>query len=284
MKFQKGRNTVGLVLRTFATKSDLIPERVKQVKAFVEKAVETRLINRIDVLVWADKRYEGCDCGGTAEAMRRALVSNTVVSEVSSSDIFCGLLNYGVALQLRHGIDYSIIASSEAVPYFSAENLENMLAAAGKGALSVGLAITELTESILEGRIANTFAMWHNASLVQVGGFDLVAAKPLRGELAAYLRGWTEKDGGREVFYHRAGVEEIIPLIRLVDTFGPCIAPIRPVGEGVSYIVPDPRVDRTGYERHLQKMGTKRERQTAFAASIGADLSYLKGGVMPDYR
>jgi len=72
-----------------------------------------------------------------------------------------------------------------------------------------GVAINELTPSVLEGRLANTFCLWDNLALLSVGGFDLRAAKPQRIERAHYMRGWSKDKG--EVFYHLAGVEEVIP-------------------------------------------------------------------------
>ena len=97
------------------------------------------------------------------------------------------------------------------------------------------------------------------------------------------MRGWDERQG--DVYYQLAGVEEIIPLARLVETFGPCIAPIVPRGAGVQrYKVPDPVRDPELWRRHVAKMGTKYERQVALLSQIGKDLSFLKGGVMPTYR
>ncbi len=82
-----------------------------------------------------------------------------------------------------------------------------------------------------------------------------------------------------------AGVEEVIPLARLADTFGSCIAPIIPQGEGVQgYQTPDPIKDPEGWERHLVKMGTKFERQSTLLSAIGYEPSFLRGGVMEEYR
>lgn len=287
MSFVKGRNTVGLILRTFAPKPGLVKERVEQIEKMLEAAVGVEVFHRVDILVWADERYDGSDCGETAPVLQRLKIGYTSrfdvsVSEIKAGDVFCGTLNYGIAKQLRHSIDYSLIASSETATYFTQSNIGPMLEAASNGARAIGLAITELTDSIIAGRIANTFALWHNESLMQVGGFDLRAAKPMSTETAMYLRGWSKTSG--EVFYPLAGVEEIIPLVRMVDTFGQCIAPVLPVSAEGAYKVPDPKLDPEGYARHQKKMGTKFERQAALAASVGADLSYISGGVMPAYR
>jgi hypothetical protein len=59
-----------------------------------------------------------------------------------------------------------------------------------------------------------------------------------------------------------------------------------PQGTGATqvYEVPDPKTQPELYARHIAKMGTKLERQTALLASVGYDLSHLRGGVMEQYR
>jgi hypothetical protein len=52
-----------------------------------------------------------------------------------------------------------------------------------------------------------------------------------------------------------------------------------PLGEGVQrYQAPDPIQEPNLWSRHVAKMGTKIERQIAHLASIGFDLSFLRGG------
>ncbi|MFA5099213.1 MAG: hypothetical protein WC461_03345 [Candidatus Paceibacterota bacterium] len=285
------RKKVGLILRVYAAKEDQITARAMMIEKAVAAAREAtvdgqQLIRRIDVLVWSDKNYTESDCGQTAAALREKFSGekNLFISEFFYGDIFCGILNYGIVHQLRHGVDYSIIASAEAFSYMTPETTEAMVDAACSGALAIGVAINELTQSILDGRLANTFAMWDNVSLMTVGGFDLRAAKPANDSVAYFMRGWSpEKE--ENVFYHLAGVEEVIPLARMVETFGPCLAPILPRGEGVQhYQAPDPAVNPELWQRHIAKMGTKFERQCALLASIGIDPSFLKGGVIPEYR
>ena len=285
------RKKVGLILRVYATKAADVPNRVTMIEKAVAAArgaiVDGKpLIQRIDVLVWSDQNYKDSDYGQTVEALRQKFGSekNLFVSEVKHGDLFCGILNYGIVHQLRHGVDYSLIVSAEAFSYMTPETMEKMVDAACKGALAIGVAINELTQSILEGRVANTFAMWHSESLMTVGGFDLRAAKPANEFSAHYMKGWSSEKG-ENVFYHLAGVEEVIPLSRLVETFGPCIAPILPQGEGAQqYQAPDPVRNSDLWLRHVSKMGTKLERQSALLASINIDINYLKGGVMPEYR
>lgn len=285
------RKKVGMILRVYATKAEDVPNRVSMIEKAVVAARKATingksLIQRIDVLVWSDRNYKDADCGQTTEVLRHKFAGekNLFVSEVRHGDIFCGILNYGVVHQLRHGCDYSLVVSAEAFSYMTPETMRMMVDAVCSGARVVGVAINELTRSVLDGRIANTFAMWHNESLMTVGGFDLRAAKPANEFSTHYMKGWSPEKN-EHVFYHLAGVEEIIPLARLTETFGPCIAPILPKGEGIQqYQVPDSVKSPELWQRHISKMGTKLERQSALLASIGIDINFLKGGVMPEYR
>ena len=273
---------VGLILRVFASKEDDIPNRIKMIKDAISAARKmvvdgVQVIRRIDVLVWSDKNYKDSDCGKTAPALREALKEEkgVFVSEVEHADIFCAILNYGVVHQLRKGVDYNIIASAEAFSYMTPETMSDIINAACKGAKVIPVAITELTQSILEGRGANTFAMWDGESLMTVGGFDLKTAKPSDDRTAHYMKGWSQEKG--DVYYQLAGVEEVIPIARMIQTFGACVAPIVPSGEGVkAYIVPDAATQPELWLRHISKMGTKFERQSAHLASIGVDPSYIK--------
>lgn len=288
---------IGALLRVFAKKPEFVAGAIEQTLALAEKFATITVdgqpvVRRIEVLVPRDESYADVDCGETASALRTAIDTlswakgRVFVSEVRHGDLFCGILNYGMARLLRAGCDYGIVASKEAGSYFNQETAEAMVTAAASGARAIGLAITELEQSIMEGRIANTMGMWHIESLMQVGGFDLRSAKPKKNNVIIHrVQAWDKSRDEPSWAYDLAGVEEIIPLVRLVQTFGPCIAPILPQGAGAQrYIVPNPVDDRAGYERHVNKMGTKRERQTYFANSEGADLTYLKGGVMATYQ
>jgi hypothetical protein len=292
---------VGLILRVFSPKPELVEKNADQTMDAVSTASSINIdgkcvFSRIDVLVSADERYGDTDCGLTEEALAVAktkyaekfldnnvdipsVFTNSKVSVVRNGDIFCGMLNYGVAHQMRDRIDYSMILSGGVKDYLTTENVTMMLSALEAGARVTGLAITELAPSILDGRIANTCAIWDNVSLMTVGGFDLRAAKPLKDDrLADYVRGWSSEKG--EVFYNAAGVEEIFPLVRLVKTFGPCIAPIQPVTGARWEVSNDPDVQK----REQSKLGTKFERQMRWLVAEDVDASFLKGGVMSEYR
>ncbi len=252
------------------------------------KADKSKFFSEVMILIPRDESRIDYDCGKTASALEEMLrmqppdedkfTSNISIHEVKHGDLFCGVLNYGVTKLLREGIDYVGIISSGASSYLTAENMNAIYQAFEGGAKAAGLAIEELQQSILEGRLANTFAFWDAIALMSVGGFDLRAQQPKKDDRTApYLRGF-----GSDLYYPLAGVEEIIPLTRLVSTFGPCIAPIKPAGAAV-WKAPNPATDPEGAARHQKKMGTKFERQAALAASVGADLSYLQYGVMEQY-
>ena len=269
MKLLKQKR-VGLIIRTFNTKPELVGDRVARVFETVEKALELmvdgdRVFSRVDIIVAADPQYADCDCGNTTDYVRSFMndeqhflvySGKVYVSEVRRGDIFVGLLNFGIMKQVRDRIDYSVIISSGVNSYMTPENVGAMLTAIEDGALVAGIAIDELSELTMRGRIANTFAMWDNQALGQVGLFDYRAAKPKKdAKQVEYLQGWSadlERDKGNgEAFYHRAGVEEITPLVRLGRTFGPCIAPITPIGEGLQWVAPDPIKDPEAYKKAL---------------------------------
>ncbi len=84
---------------------------------------------------------------------------------------------------------------------------------------------------------------------------------------------------GQERFYHLGGVEEMIPLARLVDTFGQCIGVVESSDPMLQYKIPNEHDDPQEYARHMAKFGTKTERQMAHVVLIGADLSHIRSGV-----
>jgi hypothetical protein len=285
---------VGALLRCFAREDGLLDNAVALALASIERMRSVSVgdllfISRIEVLVPVDPAYAEKDSGKTASVLRTAIAErgwkDVFVSEVSHGDLFVGVLNYGLAKLLRAGCDYGVILSKEAESYFTTEAATDLIAAADAGARVCGLAIAELSESICHGRIANTFAMWHLLSLAQVGFFDPRSAKPkLDAPIKSRAEAWAH--GKNFYVYDNAGVEEIIPLIRLVRTFGPCIAPIIPRGAGVPvWKAPDPVADPAGYERHINKLSTKFVRQSYFAVCEHADpeMSFLRGGVMEAY-
>ncbi len=277
---------VGLILRTYAGKEEDIPKRADMVASAIEATRKAKVngipvIRRIDILIPTDKRYKDADCGKTATYLsERFNAGNGVfVTEVPFGDRFCQVLNRGLAIQQQNGCNFSMIASPEAFSYMNPEVMTEMVEAVPKGALAIGVAINELTQSVMEGRLANTFAMWHIESLIQVGGFDLRAAVPVDEKFTVWI------DDGTGKLIVAQGVEEVIPLARMSEAFGPCIAPIMPRGEGIQkYEVPDEKTHLEAYAKHMQKMGTKSPRQKHFLSLVGYDFDLLSHGVMPEYR
>jgi len=193
--------------------------------------------------------------------------------------------------QGRSGCDYSIVLSTGVRSYLNEPTIMKMIEAAEAGALCVPVMIDELAESVAEGCPANTLCMWHLESLATVGSFDLTAAKPMKeGWPSVEKKGWHKPEAENmesgEYRYHLAGVEEIIPAVRLHWIFGrPVIAPILPQGENVrQWLAPDKNRDPIGHRRHVNKMALKKVRQEKMADHQNVDLSYLMGAVMPAYR
>jgi hypothetical protein len=285
---------VGALLRCFAREPGLVENAVALAMASVRTMLSVSVagrpfISQIEILVPNDPSYAEVDCGETASRLRMALdtagIKQVKVCEVEQGDIFVGLLNFGVARLIRAGCDYGVILSKEAESYFTEEAASDLIAAAEAGARVAGIALEELTESIMQGRIANTFAMWDLMSLVRVGVFDARNAKPKKDAVfKSRAEGWKQ---GVFYSYDNAGVEEIIPIIRLIRMFGECVAPILPRGNSVKkWKMPDPKLDPEGYTRSVNKLGMKFFRQSHCAQleSTDPELSFLKGGVMKQYR
>lgn len=289
---------VGLYLKVHAIREEDIPRRLEMVAEVLQCAVAlvvdgVKVIQRVDILVWEDERYRApagarrnqSDCGKTAQALRDQVGSHPLVNihRITHGDLFVSMANDAIMLQTRNQIDYSITISPEAASYLTVETMTAMVDAAAAGARVVGVAINELRDSILAGRVANTLAMWHNASLGSAGLFDSRAAVPVNDQRAFFMSGYDPKEG--DVFYPLAGVEEMIPLVRMVRLYGECIAPILPQGADVpTYQTPDPVIAPDLYARHIRKMAAKAPRQDAFLAMEGADATFLMGGVMQAFR
>lgn len=256
----------GLVLRAFARTADKIEEKAGEVADAINLALGVSLdgkpwFQKILVLVPMDTRYEQCDVGGTADAIRRLVDADdrmrsvVTVEEFHRGDNFCGTLNYAVAQMLHEGIDHVTVLSAEARTHLDTDVAHQTRDALASGAKVVGVVIEKLVDSIREGRVANTFATWDAKALVAAGGFDLLAAQVPHGdEEANSLR----------------GVEEIIPLLRLVDAHGACIAIVEPAGSSEW---------AASGKAHDKKLDSKLLRQTLRAQQIGGKLSTLKASI-----
>ena len=292
------RESVGLSLRVFAGKPELVEKQCEVTLALARKAADMHLddgktvFKNILLLVAEDKRRVDYDCGLSSEYLKNALTKNprTQIKIISckQEDLFCGTLNLASAKLLRSGCKYMAVFSSLAHDYLDMQFMEDASLAFSKGAVVAGLAIAELQQSILDGLIANTSAVWDIEALTAVGGFDQCAEHPFKkGHFGLFtderLVQWVQGQrlDGTDGFYPSAGVEEIIPLIRLARKFDrQCIAPIMP-SSGKVWEVPN---DPVALSRHHNKMATKRTRQEGMAQKVNADLSVLKDAVMNGYK
>ena len=274
----------GLMARVYAKNPDDVSKRVSMIKMMIERALAIEFLgvppmfSRIDLLVPTDERYS-YDCGETAPALRKMIEENqwgdrVVVTEIDHGDQFCGVLNQGMAQQLKSGMKYSMVISPEASSYMNTETMVAMLEQLANGALVVGLAINELTGSIKDGEITNTFAIYHLDSLLSLGGFDPAAAEVLPDE-KGYM--YTNPATGESIEY-RGGVEELPFLCRLVNEHGKRLAVVDPRGDDVQlYELPPPG---ELLDRHNKKMATKSIRKDALLHRLNLDRSVLKGGLM----
>ncbi len=290
------RNRVGALLRVYAYTPEAVWGQIGSVmealrRLLVMRSGDRATFSRIDLLVSSDPDFEDTDCGLTGERLRemvRAEFPDAPVSvlEIKRGDIYCMLLNYGVANQLEDRIAYSMVLSHSASSYATQATIDGLLAAMYKRARVAGVAMDELAPLVRRGLIMNTFAMWHNKSLMTIGGFDLLAAKPalVHAHMKEKVTGWSEKKAARHgdgaVEYHVAGCEEVIPLVRLVRFFGKCLEVVEPSGEGMEWKEPDLKTNPRAYHRHLAKLATKVERQKRMAATEGVDAEFIQKGLM----
>lgn len=246
---------IGLLLRSYAKK----PEDVAGVAARAIKSIEHArslyddsgdlMIGKIVVLIPADY-----DCGETAFAIIQALPVSVPEDEVFVIEVLghhsCGALNHGVEVLSTLGVEYAVIISNKAIEALTTDTMVAMSEALDNGAKVVGVAVDELQEIVLEGRIQNTFAGWDIRALLDVGGFD-----------------------------SENGVEEFSPTVRLILEHGPCIAVLDPTDKPAL----DIRKSADGKARHEEVMTTKRKRQQEEADRMEVDFIFIKNGIMPGY-
>lgn len=289
------KNATGVLARVFAREAKLVPGVTQQAIELAQRVVATSVdgfpfARQFEFLIPCDKRYPDVDCGETASALRKEICSrnwgktHVSVSEVGVGDLYCRLLNKGMSSLRSKGCTYGLVTSIQNARYWNQPTAEAMIRAAKQGALAVGLAIPELEESVMQGLLSNTCALWRIPELQEVGGFDLMSAQIKIGALRrSFAEAWDSERGHWIYDWH--GTEEIVPLARLIEDHGECIACVLPTGNGTPrYVAPDPVTDLIGWKRHMSKMQTKRDRQLNFAIRMGKDLTYFQGGVMPAYR
>ncbi|MDO8566267.1 MAG: hypothetical protein Q7S04_03730 [Candidatus Moranbacteria bacterium] len=299
------KNTVGAILRGFAGTQESVPARVKQLLGTVEMLQtlrhhpEKNTIKRVDIWVASDRARKDHDCGKLAEALVVEIIErdipNVWVHEMKHGDIFCQILNRAVAVQLVKGCSHSLILSSEADSNITHDSFACMLGALDEGALVTGLGFDAIKPYVMQGYIMNTCSLWHNISLMQVGGFDTMCEQrrlddPRRSTIPAWDDERRDKAGNilpADYEYDEHGVEEVPTLIKLLDAFGEgedgfeFIAPIPGTGD---WNKPDPEKDPMAYARFVNKMGTKWQRMQNWAYMMHTDISRIRKGVMKKYR
>lgn len=247
---------IGLLLRSYAK----TPAEVPGVVARAIKSV-THASNLIGqdgeavfqtVVVLIPRDY---DCGLTARALQKELKlfedCGVNVAELEAyGHHSSGALNNAVTVLDSYSFDRVVMVSNKAIQALTARSVEAMIEAFDRGAKVVGVAVDELQNVVLEGRIQNTFAGWDVPALLAVGGFD------------------SEK-----------GVEEISPIVRLIRQYGQCVAIIDPKEKPAL----DIRKTTDGDARHQEVMTTKITHQREEVQRFGADFDFIKSGIMPEY-
>lgn len=286
------RNRVGALLRIFAATPDVVEVQVASALIAAEKLLNIQIngkkvFSRVDFLVSNDQRYEDSDCMETTIRLREEVDkkfgdSPVSVLDIKQGDIYCMLLNYGIINQVEDRIPYSCIISHTSHAYITEYNIAALLGAMQEKARFAGLALKGLEEGVMSGLVVNTFSMWHNKSLMTVGGFDLRSAKPLKETICDTVTGVCAAGAGifagKDIKYHIAGCEEILPSIRMIRNFGPCIKPIIPKESPIWG--PDFNKDPDGFKRAQAKLATKTLRQEYFASLEGETLDFIQKGII----
>lgn len=281
------RKTFGAVLRVFANKPEqVVPQcdrNLRLARNMLElQTDERRIFSKVIIVVAADQRRVDHDCGKSYTYLRSQLERGERIEIINATDddLFCGVLNRGLK---RLNTDYGLVISGAAEEFLDKDFMEQAAVGFNAGAKVVGMAIKELQQLVHAGAVANTCAIWDIEELFAAGGFDHFAEQPFgpnkHGNLHTDERlvMYAQASDGETVrTYPIAGVEEIIPLVRLVRKFGRCILAITPKGDAQWEEPTDP----DELKRHLSKMMNKEVRMEWMARQANADLSFLRIGVM----
>lgn len=240
--------TYGVLLRVYTPKPTEVADRVERAMAYAEQLANVQpqfpTLRRVAFLVPSDY-----DCGETARMLEERL------SDSHGFDVWtlpghhsCEVLNEGIT-RLQLAVTHAIIVSGKAMSYMTLEVMRAIEHAFADSAKVTGIAVDELRDVVLSGRIQNTFAAWDIDALCGVDGFD-----------------------------SSTGVEEIAPIARLGEKYGQCLAPLDASG-GALDIAPS----ETARVRHLEVMTTKLARQQMEAERVGSSFSLIKASILPGY-
>ncbi len=261
-------------------------------------------LKSITIAVWNDRRFVtelGEDCAASTVILSELQSSigkdsRIKIMPIVNGDIFCEALNQPLHAQENDGQTHSLIISPEVVhKTFSLPIYEETVRAMYDGAYVSGPTIFgdldkekllipdhgiyhsphTLDESVLHGRIANTFALWDIHKLRSVGGFPKISRKRAPEEERAFV----EHDGKR---YELSGVEEIIAIMHLIKRYGRGIVPIITSWERSNddfYKV----LSLQQKEQHEKKLLTKFIRQTLMAEFGWNEIQqYIDQGILPN--
>lgn len=246
------KRSYGVLLRVYTPKPEEVADRVERALQHIRHVIavskEVPALERMVPIVPLDH-----DCGQTGGALRDRIFAEGLLGQVAVCERrghhSCEVLNAGIRALEVDATTHVIIISGKAMSYLTVPAMRAIDEAFANGAKVTGLAVDELKELVLAGRIQNTFAAWDIKALQQVGGFD-----------------------------SRTGVEEIAPLVRLVREYGPCIAPIDVVTGKLDVLSSE-----TALARHREVMTTKLARQQDELARVNSCFSEITAGIMPDY-
>jgi hypothetical protein len=277
------RNRIGALLRIFAHDESSIEYQMESGLTALSKLAHLELdgkpiFSRIDFLVSGDQDYVDSGVPTFADILRKKIeelypLSSINVLEIKKGDIYTVLLNYGIANQLEDRVTYSAIISHNAHEYITTENISAMLSLLYKKNRAVGLAVGQVKETVEKGHISNTFSIWHNKSLISVGGMNLFAMQVKKHQLdtAHYIV-------KNQYKYPRSGCEHIIPLVYMSRIFGKCLGVVIPPS-GQSWSIVDKERDDKAHARHLHITETFKERELYMASLIGGEIEEIEGAV-----
>jgi hypothetical protein len=221
--------------------SDRVAKVLKNARQALDVAAEFPELRFVKIVV-----AEDYDCGKTLPSLTSKIKADqNLAAHVEVLGVrgyhSCEVLNLGLRAFSAEAT-HALIVSGKAMPYFTAKDLRKINSAFAKGAKVAGLAVAELRDIVLSGRIQNTFAAWETATLHEAGMFN------------------SAND-----------VEEIQPLVRIVRKFGRCIAPID---------VPARPLEILARDRHEQVMREKETNQLEECNRLGVDFGFIRRGVM----
>ncbi len=280
---------VGVLMRSFARTSDKVEATVERVMNALKGVAwysdaGAWFVGNVLVLVPTDKRYKDCDCGELAAKIRLAWKlhkeeidggghaplprAEVTVIELALGDVFVDTQNFAINFFSSKGCGAMITMAPSAARYFdegTAKAAMNSIIADGAKVFGIKVPEDGIDDFVQRGTLGGPIAGWDLDALVEAGGFDESARQAKVGE---------EKLNG--------GAEEIHPLVRIIEKYGPCMAPINPIGEPVE------KRNLEGEElvRHLKQIASKTDRQLAHASSFGRGygLEFFARGVLKKYR